>query len=149
MLTPSISPFRSMWNGEYWPKLLSWWKYVLCSCFRAFSPGCTLHTAITHVISVLERQRLTHDYAFRVHMRLHHSIIFTCNRDWKLLNDCTCISKTLFISTVWLSWAMCVLLLSQSCPTCCQIWRPLASQSTAGCIMYRLTISSARWKKVA
>ena len=46
------------------------------SHFRVFSPDCTLHTAITHVISVLERWRLTHDDAIGIHMRLHHSNTF-------------------------------------------------------------------------
>ena len=45
---------------------------VLCpvvhySRFRVFSPDCTLHTAITHMILVLERQSLTHDYAIGIH----------------------------------------------------------------------------------
>ena len=60
------------------------WLYVflLCppccyySCFRGFSPDCTLHYAITHVISVLEQQRLTHDYAIGIHVRIHCSNAF-------------------------------------------------------------------------
>lgn len=43
------------------------------SSFRGFSPCCTLHTAITHVISVFERQSLTHDYAVGIHVRHHRS----------------------------------------------------------------------------
>ena len=41
--------------------------------FRSFSPGFTLHTAITHVISALEWQRLMHDYAIGIYVRLHCS----------------------------------------------------------------------------
>ena len=44
--------------------------------FWFFSPDCTLHTAITHVISVLEWRRHTHDYAIGIHMRLHSSNTF-------------------------------------------------------------------------
>ena len=44
--------------------------------FRVFSPDCTLHTAITHVISVLERSRLTHDYAIGIHVRLNLTCTF-------------------------------------------------------------------------
>ena len=55
------------------------------SRFRVFSPDCTLHSAITHVISVLEWRRLMHDYAIGIHMRLHRSntfitwVIAVCN----------------------------------------------------------------------
>ena len=45
-------------------------KFVGYRRFRVFSPVCTLHAAITHEISVLERRRLTHDYAIGIHMRL-------------------------------------------------------------------------------
>ena len=44
--------------------------------FQSFSPDCTLHTASTHVILVLEWQNLTHAYAIgaiKVHMRLQPS----------------------------------------------------------------------------
>ena len=41
------------------------------SYFRVFSPECTFHTAIAHVISVLEQWRLTHDYVIGIHVRLH------------------------------------------------------------------------------
>ena len=44
--------------------------------FHFFSPGCTLHTAITRVISVLELRRLTPDYAIGIHVRLNHSNTF-------------------------------------------------------------------------
>ena len=40
------------------------------------SPDCTLHTAITHVISVLEQWRVTRDNAIGIHVRLHHSNTF-------------------------------------------------------------------------
>ena len=43
------------------------------SHFTISSPDCTLHTANTHVITVLERWSLTHDYAIGIHVRLHHS----------------------------------------------------------------------------
>ena len=41
--------------------------------FRVFSPYCILRTVIIPVISVLERLSLTHNYAIRIHMRLHRS----------------------------------------------------------------------------
>ena len=40
---------------------------------QSFSPNCTLHTTITHVISVLEQLSLTYDYAIGIHVRLHCS----------------------------------------------------------------------------
>ena len=43
------------------------------SCFRALSPDCTLHTVITHAISVLERWSLKQDYAIGIHVRLQPS----------------------------------------------------------------------------
>ena len=46
------------------------------SRFRVFSPDCTLHTAITHMISILERSRLTHDYTIGIHVRFYHSNTF-------------------------------------------------------------------------
>ena len=55
------------------------------SHFRFFSPSCTLHTTITHTISVLERWRLTHDYTIGIHVRLRRSntfimcVIAVCN----------------------------------------------------------------------
>ena len=39
-------------------ELLGWLKHVVYSRFRVFSPECTLHTAITHVIKVLVRWSL-------------------------------------------------------------------------------------------
>ena len=43
------------------------------SHFRGFSPDCTLHTAITCVISVLEWQSLLHDYTIHFPVRLRRS----------------------------------------------------------------------------
>ena len=48
----------------------------LNTIYSRFSPDCTLHAAISHVISVLERWRLTHDYTIGIHVRLHHSNTF-------------------------------------------------------------------------
>ena len=37
---------------------------------RVFSPDCTLHSTITHVILVLERRTPTHDCAIGIHVSL-------------------------------------------------------------------------------
>ena len=60
---------------------------LLCSYsrFRVFSPDRILHTTITHTISVLEQQSLTHDYTIGIHVRLHRSnsvitrVLVVCN----------------------------------------------------------------------
>ena len=49
---------------------------ILYNLFRVFSPDCTLHTAITSVISVLERSRLMHDYATGIPVRLSLTYTF-------------------------------------------------------------------------
>ena len=46
------------------------------SRFRVFSPDCTLHSAITHVILVLERQTPTHHCAIGIHVSLRRSHTF-------------------------------------------------------------------------
>ena len=46
------------------------------SCFIVFSPDCTLHAAITCMTLVLDWQSLPHDYAIRIHARLHYSDTF-------------------------------------------------------------------------
>ena len=52
--------------------------------FQFFSPNCTLHTVITHVILALEQRSLMHDYAIRIHVRLQPSntvmwVLEVCN----------------------------------------------------------------------
>ena len=46
---------------------------VRASRFRVFHSDCTLHSAITHMISILERRRLSHDYIIGINVRLHLS----------------------------------------------------------------------------
>ena len=70
-LTQSHSCFLIEHSATKWPYL----KHEY-SCFGFFSPDCTLHTAITDVISVLERRRHTHDYAIGIRMKLHSSNTF-------------------------------------------------------------------------
>ena len=42
-------------------------KTLVESFLRYFNPDCTLHTAITHMILVLEQWSLTHDYSIGIH----------------------------------------------------------------------------------
>ena len=69
VLCPSDS-FHCVWELGYFTFV------VLYSCFRVFRHECRLHTAITHVISALERLRLTHDYAIGIHVRLNLTYTF-------------------------------------------------------------------------
>ena len=50
--------------------------YLMYSRFRVFSPDCTLHSAITHVILVLEQRTPTHDYVIGIHVSLCGSHTF-------------------------------------------------------------------------
>ena len=54
---------------------------LVIQSLQRFSPDCTLHTAITRIISHLKLQSLTHDYTIGIHMRLHRSntVIAVCN----------------------------------------------------------------------
>ena len=66
-------------------ELWVWLPKSMRLSYRVFSPDCTLHTAITHVISVLERWKLTHDHAIGIHVRLHHSNTFImCTSDHRV-----------------------------------------------------------------
>ena len=54
------------------------------SRFTISSPNCILNTAIAHIIKVLEQWSLTHDYAIRIHVGIHHS-----NTEIMHVSDCS------------------------------------------------------------
>ena len=58
------SPHKAMHSPSYYSR------------FRVFSPDCTLHSAITHVILVLERRTPTHNCAIGIHVSLRRSLVW-------------------------------------------------------------------------
>ena len=61
---------QSLWYSTFRP------CKIPVQLFQGFSPDCTLHSAITHVISVLERRTPTHDCAIGIHVSLRRSHTF-------------------------------------------------------------------------